>query len=340
MWGDEMSDVSAAAEGPGAAAINGARVDAAAVHGAGVDAPPITMTYRPGHPINLKQTLRPLSRGTYDPTLRWIGAELWRTLRTPAGDATVHLAQRDGIVATAWGPGAEHALAGIPELCGEGDDWSDLDVSGNTFLAESFRRAPGLRLLRTNAVFEALLPAILEQKVTGIEARRAWRYLIVKYGAAAPGPAPEGMRVFPAPDTWKRIPSWEWHRAGVGPQRSETAVRAASVASSLERTLTLGRGGTVVAQKLRSLPGIGVWTAAETTQRSHGDPDSPSVGDYHLPAVVGWALIGKPVDDDGMLELLAPWAGHRQRVMRLIEVSGFRKPSFGPRMTIQDHRGH
>ena len=95
-----------------------------------------------------------------------------------------------------------------------------------------------------------------------------------------------------------------------------------------------------MASKLRSLPGVGVWTAAETTQRSHGDPDSPSVGDFHLPALVGWALIGKPVDDDGMLELLEPWAGHRQRIMRLIGVSGFRKPAFGPRMTIQDHRWH
>jgi len=37
---------------------------------------------------------------------------------------------------------------------------------------------------------------------------------------------------------------------------------------------------------------------------------------------------------------LAPWAGQRQRIMRLIEVSGFSKPKFGPRMTIQDHRRH
>ena len=117
-------------------------------------------------------------------------------------------------------------------------------------------------------------------------------------------------------------------------------MRAAVVAASLERTLDRGRGGADVERALRSIPGVGVWTSAETTQRSHGDPDSPSVGDYHLPALVGWALIGKPVDDDGMLELLAPWAGHRQRIMRLIESSGFVKPRFGPRMTVQDHRGH
>lgn len=309
-----------------------------------VTAVPLRSVYAPGHPLNLKQTLRPLSRGHYDPTLRWDGSSVWRTMNTPDGAATLHLSQAAGLLApveaTAWGPGAERAIAGVPELCGSGDDWSELDVSGNAFLADSLRRSPGLRLLRTNAVFEALMPAILEQKVTGIEARRAWRQLILKYGAPAPGPAPEGMRVFPDAEIWRRIPSWDWHTAGVGPQRAETAVRASVVAASLERTLADGRGGMGVATKLRSLRGIGVWTAAETTQRSHGDPDSPSVGDYHLPAVVGWALIGKPVDDDGMLELLSPWAGHRQRIMRLIGVSGFTKPKFGARMTIQDHRRH
>ncbi|NEM92467.1 DNA-3-methyladenine glycosylase family protein [Galbitalea soli] len=297
--------------------------------------------YRPEHPVSLRHVLGPLVRGAADPTHRWEGAALWRTVLTPDGPATLHLAVSGAAVhATAWGPGAERAIAGVPELCGAGDDWDGLDVSDRPFLAEARRRVPGLRLTRTNAVFEALVAGILEQKVTGLEARRAWRWLVTAYGAVAPGPAPEGMRVIPAPEVWRRIPSWDWHRAGVGPNRSETAVRAATVASSLERTLELGRGGEEVARRLRSLPGIGVWTAAETTQRAHGDPDSPSVGDYHLASLVGWALVGAPVDDDGMLELLAPYAGHRHRVVRLIEASGFRKPAFGPRMTVQDHRRH
>jgi 3-methyladenine DNA glycosylase/8-oxoguanine DNA glycosylase len=302
---------------------------------------PLVTIYAPPTPVHLGQTLRPLHRGRLDPTMRTEPTGVWRTLSTPAGPATLHLSQRQHhIEARAWGDGAEWAIAGVPELLGHGDDWSGLDVSRNAFLAETLRRNPGLRLLRTRQVFEMLLIAVLEQKVTGIEARRAWRTLLTKFGDVPPGPAPEGMRVFPSAERWRRVPSWEWHTAGVGPQRSATVLRAASVAASLERTIADGRGGPVVATKLRSIPGIGVWTAAETTQRAHGDADSPSVGDYHLPAVVGWALIGKPVDDDGMLELLAPWAGHRQRVMRLIEASGFRKPAFGPRMTIQDHRRH
>ncbi|MDJ0333627.1 DNA-3-methyladenine glycosylase 2 family protein [Salinibacterium sp. G-O1] len=301
----------------------------------------ITTLYAPDLPVDLSQTLRPLSRGRFDPTLRVDASGFWRTLRTPHGPATMHLRrEQHGIGVAAWGAGAEWAIDGVPELLGRGDDWNGLDVSTSVLLADSLRRNPGLRLLRTRQVFEMLLAAIFEQKVTSKEARHSWRVLITKYGEAAPGPAPDGMMVFPAAETWRRVPSWEWHRAGVGPERSATAIRAAVVAASLERTIDHGRDGAAVAKKLRSISGIGVWTAAETTQRAHGDADSPSVGDYHLPAVVGWALIGKPVDDDGMLELLSPWAGHRQRIMRLIEVSGFVKPRFGPRMTIQDHRGH
>jgi 3-methyladenine DNA glycosylase/8-oxoguanine DNA glycosylase len=305
------------------------------------DAPPVRTTYTPPHPLDLAQTLRPLSRGAADPTMLWSGSGLWRTMPTPQGSATLHLARERGdVIATAWGDGAEWAIAGVPELLGGGDDPGDFDVSQNAFLHDSRRRNPGLRLLRTGLVLEAMIAAVVEQKVTSTEARRAWATLLRQHGQAAPGPAPAGMRVFPSPQAWRMVPSWDWHAAGVDPQRSRTAIAAASVASGLERTLGIGRGGAEVIAKLRSVPGVGAWTAAETSQRAHGDADSVSVGDFHLPAVVGWALIGKPVDDDGMLELLSPWAGHRQRVMRLIEASGFVKPRFGPRMTIQDHRGH
>jgi 3-methyladenine DNA glycosylase/8-oxoguanine DNA glycosylase len=297
--------------------------------------------YRPGHHVDVVATLRPLSRGSGDPAFRQVDGTTWLALRTPEGPATVAVRAASGeVLVSAWGDGADWAVTHVPDMLGRGDDWSELDVSANAFLAAARHRQPGLRLCRTNTVVAMLVPAIMEQKVTSRQAWRAWRYLVRAYGTPAPGPAPEGLSVPPDAADWARIPSWEWHRAGIEPGRSATVMRAMRVAPALERTLTLGRGGEEVARRLMSIPGIGVWTAAETTQRSHGDPDSPSVGDYHLPAVVGWALVGAPVDDDGMLELLEPWRGHRERVMRLIGGSGFRKPSFGPRMTIQDHRFH
>src|SRR3954452_22214377 len=108
------------------------------------------------------------------------------------------------------------------------------------------------------------------------------------------------------------------------------------------RAAAEARGGGYLGarRRLRSRGGVGTWPPAETSQRAHGDPDEVSVGDYHLHDIVGWALTGGPVDDDGMLELLEPWRGHRQRVVRIILASGFRKPRFGPKMTIQDHRSH
>jgi 3-methyladenine DNA glycosylase/8-oxoguanine DNA glycosylase len=297
--------------------------------------------YRPTTPVHLHQTLRSLSRGSGDPSYRVVGSSVWRGVRTPHGPGTLRLTPvPSGVEATAWGDGAEWLVAHVPDLLGRGDDWSELDVSGSEFLSDALRRLPGLRLTRGNLVVQMLIPAVLEQKVTSTEAWRAWRQLVRAHGTPAPGPAPEGLTVPPDAAGWARIPSWEWHRAGVGPQRSATVMRVCAVATGLERTLELGRGGDEVQRRLRTVVGVGVWTAAETSQRSHGDPDSPSVGDYHLPALVGWALIGKPVDDDGMLELLEPYRGHRERVMRLISASGFRKPRFGPRMTIQDHRFH
>jgi 3-methyladenine DNA glycosylase/8-oxoguanine DNA glycosylase len=270
--------------------------------------------------------------------MRVDGTGVWRTAATPEGPATLHLADLGGHVrAHAWGPGARWMLDGVPELLGEGDDAAAFEAR-HPVIARTARQRAGLRLTRTRLVFEMLAAAVLEQKVTGVEAKRAWWWLLHRHGTPAPGPAPAGMRVAPTAAGWARIPSWDWHRAGVDPRRSRTIVSAADAAPHLERSLELGRGGPVVAALLTSLPGVGPWTAAEVAQRAHGDADAVSVGDYHLPALVGWALVGRPLDDAAMLGELACYAGQRYRAVRYIEISGHRKPRFGPRMTIADHR--
>jgi 3-methyladenine DNA glycosylase/8-oxoguanine DNA glycosylase len=180
------------------------------------------------------------------------------------------------------------------------------------------------------------VPSVLGQKVTGIEAKSAWRELVTRHGDAAPGPAPLGMRVVPTAVVWRRIPSWQWHRAGVGPQRSDTLMRVFAVADALERAASAPAAE--AGRRMRTIVGIGPWTVAETLQRSHGDPDSVSVGDLHLCKRVGTALAGRRVDDDGMLELLEPWRGHRQRVVRLIEAAGIGYERHGPRLAIPAHR--
>jgi 3-methyladenine DNA glycosylase/8-oxoguanine DNA glycosylase len=282
-----------------------------------------------------------MSRGPGDPTMRLrTGTALWRATRTPEGPATLRLEAMPGydVAATAWGPGAAWALDGVPALLGEGDDPAGFDPR-HPLLRDTWRRNPGWRVPRSRQVMEALVPAVLEQKVTGREAWRAWRTLVRRYGEPAPGPVdllPPGMFVAPTPESWRRVPSWDWHRAGVDLSRSRTVVTAAGSAGRLEALHAAEPAE--AARKMRTLPGIGVWTAAEVSQRALGDADAVSVGDFHLASMVGWALVGERVDEDAMLELLEPYAGHRYRAVRMIELAGVRYERHGPRYAGRDYR--
>ncbi|MFI5254516.1 MAG: DNA-3-methyladenine glycosylase family protein [Candidatus Limnocylindrales bacterium] len=192
---------------------------------------------------------------------------------------------------------------------------------------------PGLRLPRSRAVFEALVPAVVEQKVTGLEAGRVRRRMVLAFGEPAPGPPEVATGVFvpPAPERLATVPYFEFHPLGLERRRAEAIARLAGRASALER-LAAGPPDVAMA-RLQSLPGVGPWTAAETTRIALGDPDAVSVGDYHLPNLVCWALAGEPRGDDGrMLELLAPYAGQRARVQRLLEAAGKAAPRYGPHM--------
>ncbi|UEL27660.1 DNA-3-methyladenine glycosylase [Pseudarthrobacter sp. L1SW] len=311
-----------------------------------------SLRWYPGGQYNLARTLGPLLRGASDPSFSVQGSVIWNAFTTTDGPATVRFSATAGtslehcVDVQAWGPGAAAAVGAAPRLLGGDDDWSAFDEPAfhatlPGMVREARRRSQGVRLPASGRMVDQLVPIILEQKVTVIEARRAYRYLLHRFGSPAPSAgalAPGALVLAPTAAQWLQVPSWEWHRAGVGPQRSATVMRALRSAVALERLAALP--ALEAAEKLQVIPGIGVWTAAEVVQRTHGCPDSVSVGDYHLAAYVGAALTGRRTDDAGMLRLLEPWKGHRQRVVRMIQASGFRKPTFGPRMTIQDHRRH
>ncbi|MFI6340158.1 DNA-3-methyladenine glycosylase family protein [Streptomyces sp. NPDC050535] len=285
-------------------------------------APGRTRTWTPPWPLDLGLVLGPLRRGPHDPTFRTTpDGSVWRACRTPAGPGTLRVAARGGVVhGEAWGAGGEWLLDRLPELLGALDDPEAFEPR-HRLVAVTRHRRPGLRLTRTGLVLESLIPSVLEQKVTTDEAYRAWRLLVRKYGEPAPGPAPERMCVMPAARTWALIPSWEWHRAGVDNKRASTILRAVRVAARLEEAVSFDP---VRAQaRLELVSGVGPWTSAEVVQRSHGATDSVTVGDLHLPGIVGYALAGdRDADDSVMLSLLAPYAGQRHRAARLILLSG------------------
>ncbi|CAA0126662.1 Uncharacterised protein [Mycolicibacterium vanbaalenii] len=280
-------------------------------------------------------TLAPLRRGRGDPCHHdAVDGAIWRTSLMRSGPVTARIcrAAPDTVDCETWGPGAGEFLETLPALLGADDHTTGFDPADPT-LAAAWRRVPHLRLGRTGRVLEALMPAVLEQRVHGADARRAWRRLVTRYGAPAPGPAPEHLRVPPSADAWRRIPSWEFHLANVDPARARTMVGCAQRADALERLVT--RPSDSARAAMMSLPGVGEWTAAETAQRAFGDADALSVGDYHLAKMVGWSLLGHPIDDPAMVQLLEPVRPHRHRAVRLLEASGLAvNPRFGPRAPI------
>ncbi|MER6187003.1 DNA-3-methyladenine glycosylase 2 family protein [Streptomyces sp. NPDC001652] len=298
-----------------------------------VAAPGRVRTWVPEGPLDLGLVLGPLRRGPADPTFRAMpDGSVWRASLTPAGPGTLRVTAAGGQVrGEAWGPGAEWLLDGLPSLLGAADDPSAF-APRHRLVASAQHRRPGLRLTRTGLVLESLIPSILEQKVTTDEAYRAWRSLVRKYGEPAPGPAAGGrLFVMPAPRTWALIPSWEWHRAGVDNKRASTILRAVRVAARLEQAMAMEPAEAQA--RLEVVPGIGPWTSAEVVQRSHGAADAVTVGDLHLPGIVGWALAGdRDADDSVMLSLLEPYAGQRHRAARLILLSGRTPARRAPRM--------
>jgi 3-methyladenine DNA glycosylase/8-oxoguanine DNA glycosylase len=280
-------------------------------------------------PIDLPLTLGPIAHGRGDPTIRLSPDGIWRATRTPDGPATLRLrAVAGGVEVAAWGAGAARAVADAADLIGANDDPSILEPH-HRLIGELIHRFPGLRLPRTNRPFEALLPAICEQKVSGVDARRAYRGILATYGEDAPGPG--RLRLPPSPAILAALPYFAFHRFGIERRRADLIRVTAELAPRLER------GSPAEAKaRLGAIRGIGPWTLAEVGRIAHGDPDAVSVGDYHLPNVVAWALVREArADDARMLELLEPYRGQRGRVQRLLEASGIAAPRYGPRMAPQ-----
>jgi 3-methyladenine DNA glycosylase/8-oxoguanine DNA glycosylase len=287
--------------------------------------------------VDLRRSLHPLRLGKHDPTIQLTRDVVLRATRTPDGAATVRAEHHgDRIEVEAWGDGAAWVLEAAPGMVGALDDRAGFDPSPHPVVLELHRRADGLRLPRTGRVVEALLPAVLSQKVTGFEAKRSYRQLVERWGEPAPGPG--GLLLAPAPGLIAELGYYDLHVIGVEKKRADALKRVCAHAARLEAAGTLP--APELRARLEAIPGIGPWTSAEVARVVVGDADAVSVGDFHLKNVVVHALTGEARGTDAeMLELLEPFPGHRGRVCRLIESAGITAPKLGPRQRIQPIAG-
>jgi 3-methyladenine DNA glycosylase/8-oxoguanine DNA glycosylase len=298
--------------------------------------------WRPPYPVHIIRTLSVLQHGGGDPCHRVAqDGSVWRASRLATGAVTYRVAQRSlrDISVDAWGPGAPELVTELPLLLGSRDQPERFEPR-HELLREAHRRLVGLRVPATGRVLEALIPAVLEQKVIGLDATAAWRRLVTRFGEPAPRPAPDGMRVPPTSQQWLALASWDWHQAGVDQRRATTARACATYADKLERAAAADPDDpTTVYRLLQALPGVGAWTAAQVGHRALGDPDALPIGDYHLASLTGWALAGGTLADDEVEQFYEPWRPQRYRVVRLLELTPGAHPlRRGPRLTRQDYR--
>jgi 3-methyladenine DNA glycosylase/8-oxoguanine DNA glycosylase len=298
---------------------------------------PLRTTVMLALPLDLGLTLGTLGYRAANPCVRRDpDGSWWRATRTPLGPATTHFVPAGvGIRAEAWGPGAGWALDAAPELLGARDSLDGFDPAPG-IVRDLHRRMPGLRITRSRAVFETMVPTILEQKVPGAEAFATYRNLVRAFGEAAPGP--RGLRLPPAPEALARIAYPAFHPLGIERRRADTLRAAASRAVRLEETVDMALPDAY--RRMQAFPGVGPWSAARVAMVALGDADAVPPGDYHLPHVVAWAFTGEARGtDERMLELLEPYTGHRGRVLRLLLAAGLSAPRFGPRMSLRSIAG-
>ena len=292
---------------------------------------PLARSLRLDRPVAIRATYGLHGHGPGDPTIRIEADGVWRASATPDGAATIHL-RFDGtrVEAAAWGPGATWLMDRAELLVGLAD--SSTLVTTHPRLRELQRQLSGLRIVATHRVMEALVPAILEQKVTSYEAHQSFRKLVYALGEPAPGPMP--LRVAPEPSVLAEQPYWVFHRFGVERKRADVIRAVCARSSRLEECVDLPKEEAWA--RLTHFTGVGPWTAAEVAARAMGDSDAVSVGDFHLPHLVAWVLAGEDrATDARMLELLEPYRGERGRVIRLIESGAGRRPRRAPRQRIR-----
>ena len=287
-------------------------------------------SFTPERPVDLWLTLGALGSG---PSLKHHEGDIWMATRTPSGPTSVCLRRRGSeIEVRAWGDGAEWAVVNAPAWCGQHDDDSGFEPQ-HPLIARLRREIRGIRMPRTGAVFEALVPTVILQQVTTEEARDSYHHLVNAMGEQAPGPL--ALKIPPSADVLARTPYWRFHRFGIERRRAEVIIRAAQSVKRVEETLTMTMEAAY--RRLLAFPGVGPWTAAKVAMVALGDADAVPVGDYHLPHSVGLAFDGTARStDERMLELLEPYRGHRARVIRLIIAAGITAPRFGPRKPLRN----
>jgi 3-methyladenine DNA glycosylase/8-oxoguanine DNA glycosylase len=196
-------------------------------------------------------------------------------------------------------------------------------------VADLHGRFRGLRLSRTPTVWESFVRAVVGQLVTFGEARLAVERMKKRWG----GPlGATGLYAMPTAEAIQGAPSWAMHECGVGARRAATLRAGAMRAARLEEMRETPADEAI--RRMRSIRGVGIWTANSVAMDALGHADAVLVGDAGAPRLVTVALTGRAGGDAEMLACLEPFRPHRARVLSLLYLAqsrGIVFPGLEPR---------
>lgn len=154
-------------------------------------------------------------------------------------------------------------------------------------LGELAEDRPGLRLPGAFDPFEVAVRAVLGQQVTVRAARTLAARFVAAFGETIETPFESLGRVFPTPERIALLDYGDIASLGIIATRAKTILALAN--RLVDGTLSLEPGGDAeaVIERLKTLPGIGDWTAQYMAMRAFGWPDAFPHTDYGVMKALG-----------------------------------------------------
>lgn len=280
-------------------------------------------------------TLGEFRHGRHDPSCEMTSECFRRAVWTPDGAGVIEVffaepaPQGCPLAIRTHGDGAQWLSNHSTSLLGLDDVVPEFDIHHRE-VAEAQKNFGWYRLGASHTPYHELLFATLGQRITAADAASQWRQLLLRHGTPAPDPSGR-LRLPPHPDELARIPYYTLHALGIERRRADTLRNVAYHARRLDAQLSQSTSRHDLTIALEKIPGVGPWTAAVAGALAFGDPDALHVGDFHVKHTVAWALHRQPRGtDEEMIADLEVYRGQRHRVVRWLELSGWRAPRRGP----------
>lgn len=175
----------------------------------------------------------------------------------------------------------------------------------------SFPDTDGLRVPGSLSGYELAVRAVLGQQITVAAARTLAQRMVERFGVPIETPWPQLHRLFPQPDVLAQAEGDALGQLGIVRQRQAAIVAIARAVAEGRLQLHAGVDVPATIALLKSLPGIGDWTAQYIAMRALRWPDAFPAGDVALHKALGVQQARQPAREaDAASQAWKPWRSY------------------------------